>query len=74
MAIKSIRTKPYTPQTNGIAERFIKTLLNEWALAMQPLVMPGRDMDQGCLLKPAVQGLRSSRPIASKSAVLRVAS
>jgi transposase InsO family protein len=28
MAIKPIRTKPYTPQTNGKAERFIKTLLN----------------------------------------------
>jgi transposase len=34
MAIKPIRTKPYTPQTNGKAERFIKTLLNEWAYAM----------------------------------------
>ena len=29
--IKPIRTKPYTPQTNGKAERFIKTLLAEWA-------------------------------------------
>jgi transposase InsO family protein len=34
MAIKPIRTKPYTPQTNGKAERFIKTLLNEWAYGM----------------------------------------
>jgi transposase InsO family protein len=34
MAIKAIRTKPYTPQTNGKAERFIKTLLNEWTYAM----------------------------------------
>jgi hypothetical protein len=34
MAIKPIRTKPYTPQTNGKAERFIKTLLNEGAYAM----------------------------------------
>lgn len=25
------RTKPYTPQTNGKAERFIKTMLAEWA-------------------------------------------
>ncbi len=34
MAIKPIRTKPYTPQSNGKAERFIKTLLNECAYAM----------------------------------------
>lgn len=26
-------TRPYRPQTNGKAERFIKTLLNEWAYA-----------------------------------------
>lgn len=32
-AIKHIRTKPYTPRTNGKAERFIKTALNEWAYA-----------------------------------------
>jgi len=29
--LKPIRTKPYTPQTNGKAERFIKTILSEWA-------------------------------------------
>jgi hypothetical protein len=29
LALKPIRTKPYTPQTNGKAERFIKTLLAE---------------------------------------------
>jgi hypothetical protein len=34
MAIRPSRTKPYTPQANGKAERFIKTLLNEWAYAM----------------------------------------
>ena len=28
---RHIRTKPYTPQTNGKAERFIKTMLEEWA-------------------------------------------
>lgn len=27
------RTRPYTPRTNGKAERFIRTLLHEWAYA-----------------------------------------
>ena len=31
LQIKHIRTKPYTPKTNGKAERFIQTLLREWA-------------------------------------------
>ena len=30
LEIKHIRTKPYTPKTNGKAERFIQTLLREW--------------------------------------------
>jgi transposase InsO family protein len=25
------RTRPYTPRTNGKAERFIQTLLRQWA-------------------------------------------
>ena len=31
--IKHIRTRPYTPRTNGKAERFIQTSLCEWAYA-----------------------------------------
>ena len=31
---RHIRTKPYTPKTNGKAERFIKTLQEEWAYAI----------------------------------------
>jgi transposase InsO family protein len=30
----SHRTRPYTPRTNGKAERFIQTLCKEWAYAM----------------------------------------
>jgi transposase InsO family protein len=33
MAIKHSRTRPYTPRTNGKAERFIQTALREWAYA-----------------------------------------
>jgi transposase InsO family protein len=31
--IKHRRTRPYTPKTNGKAERFIQTALREWAYA-----------------------------------------
>src|SRR6266545_2769065 len=30
-AIRHLRTRPYTPRTNGKAERLIQTLLREWA-------------------------------------------
>ena len=33
LRLKHIRTKPYTPKTNGKAERFIQTSLREWAYA-----------------------------------------
>ena len=33
LGLRHIRTKPYTPRTNGKAERFIKTALAEWAYA-----------------------------------------
>jgi transposase InsO family protein len=32
-AARHVRTRPYTPRTNGKAERFIQTSLREWAYA-----------------------------------------
>lgn len=31
LGLKHLRTRPYTPRTNGKAERFIQTALREWA-------------------------------------------
>jgi transposase InsO family protein len=31
LGLKHIRTRPYTPRTDGKAERFIQTVLREWA-------------------------------------------
>jgi transposase InsO family protein len=33
LQIRHLRTKPFTPRTNGKAERFIQTCLREWAYA-----------------------------------------
>jgi len=34
LAIRHIFTRPCTPKTNGKAERFIQTLLREWAYGL----------------------------------------
>jgi transposase InsO family protein len=34
LGVKHCRTRPYRPQTNGKAERFIRTMLREWAYAV----------------------------------------
>ncbi len=33
LGVRHIKTRPYTPKTNGKAERFVQTSLREWAYA-----------------------------------------
>lgn len=44
-AIRHIRTRPYTPKTNGKAERFIQTLIREWAYGATYASSDGRNRD-----------------------------
>ncbi len=44
-SIRHIRTRPYTPKTNGKAERFIQTLIREWAYGNAYQTSRARDAD-----------------------------
>lgn len=35
LRVRTLRTRPYRPRTNGKAERFIQTLLRDWAYAVR---------------------------------------
>jgi transposase InsO family protein len=43
LALRHIRTRPYTPKTNGKAERFVQTSLREWAYARPYLTSAQRE-------------------------------
>ena len=50
-----VRTRPYTPKTNGKAERLVQTLLREWAYAMAyptPTAAPP-NCPSGCTIQSA---------------------
>ena len=59
--VEHIRTRPYTPRTNGKAERFIQTLLREWAYA-KPYSTSGR---RNAALAPFIGRYNHRRPHAS---------
>jgi transposase InsO family protein len=61
MQIKHRRTKPYTPRTNGKAERFIQTALREWAYAAHWENSEQRDIQ----LAPWTDFYNQQRPHAS---------
>jgi transposase InsO family protein len=42
LRLRHLRTRPYRPKTNGKAERFIQTLLREWAYALPYRCSDGR--------------------------------
>ena len=45
LSIRHIFTRPYTPKTNGKAERFIQTLLREWAYGLAHPSSAARNAD-----------------------------
>lgn len=45
LGIRHIFTRPYTPKTNGKAERFIQTLLREWAYGLAHPSSQARNTD-----------------------------
>jgi transposase InsO family protein len=54
LGLQHLRTRPYTPRTNGKAERFIQTLLREWAY-VEPYASPrsvDRSSDPISVLQP----------------------
>jgi transposase InsO family protein len=61
LALRHLRTRAYTPRTNGKAERFIQTLLREWAY-----VTPyDSSQERRAQLQPYVRFYNRQRPHAS---------
>jgi transposase InsO family protein len=60
-AARHIRTRPYTPRTNGKAERFIQTLQREWAYARSY----HSSAERRAALRPWIRYYNQQRPHAS---------
>lgn len=56
--LRHIRTRPYTPRTNGKAERFIQTSLREWAYA-RPY---SSSQQRSAAIQPWIDRYNLSRP------------
>ncbi len=56
--LRHIRTRPYTPRTNGKAERFIQSSLREWAYA-QPFQTSS---ERGTAMRHWIDDYNHSRP------------
>jgi transposase InsO family protein len=58
LGIRHLTTRPYRPRTNGKAERFIQTLLNEWAYAR----LYGSSTERSRQLQPWLERYNYRRP------------
>lgn len=65
------RTRPYRPQTNGKAERLVRTLLNEWAYARSFVDTAERVSELGRYLD-FYNRLRPHRSLAGQSPISRI--
>ena len=61
LALRHLRTRPYTPRTNGKAERFIQTSLREWAYA-RPFAT---SHERTAALRPWLDHYNTARPHAA---------
>jgi transposase InsO family protein len=58
LGVRHLRTQPYRPRTNGKAERFIQTLINEWAYVR----VYGSSAERACQLDPWLVHYNFRRP------------
>ena len=56
--IRPLRTRPYRPRTNGKAERFIQTMLHDWAYAVRYQTSDQRNL----ALTPWIEYYNQRRP------------